>query len=300
MELILDGIKIQIADINYYVPENNITYLEIFLLEKADNDFRTVIKKKYDLIQVENNLEFKNMYFYSCSTMNNNIVLTFIDNEELSNELSITEIYQIHDSLKELISLLKNKEIPKTYNNFLQKLTEKNYDSIEVNKYGGYTMLNEDWINDFAIWLKDKKVLEIGAGVGALAAELQKRDIDIIPIDNRSWDRFGWNSQDYNFNWTEILIEDYFANASKYKDRDIIILSYPIQGEYSYNILQFIRQMNPNSKIIFIGPFRNDYVTDDFINSVEFIEDEAFQKISKKYKYWTGHDYMQSQLLLLK
>lgn len=299
MELILDGKILEVDRVNRYNVDNIAQNLEVVLPEDSE-DCRAFIKKKYDVIQFgENTLE--NMWFYSYSLKDNTYpTLSFISSETIGNELTVEEIYKIHDDSKYLINLLKEKQIPEKNNDYLQKLTRKTYDSVEINKYGGYTMLSADWIDELALWLKDKKVLEVGAGIGALSAELQKRKIDIIPIDNRSWDRFNWGEQEEIFNWTEVLIEDYFANASKYTDREIIILSYPVQGEYSYNALKFIRMMNPNSKIIFIGPFKNDYVTDDFIKEAELVNDETFNKIAEKYKYWTGHTYMQSQLLLLK
>lgn len=300
MELILDGKTVEVLEVYSFMLQENVRNLELVFLEEDGEIFKTSIQKKYNLIQLGED-KYEDMYFYCYASKDNELsVFSFVQDEEIGNELTVEEIFKMHSDSKVLINLLKEKKIPEKNNDLFQKVLRKTYDSIEINKFGGYTMLSEDWIDDFAQWIGDRSVLEIGAGIGALASELQKRNIDITPIDNRSWDRFNWKEKEDLFTWTEVLIEDYFAVASKYTDKEIIILSYPIQGEYSYNILRFIRMMNPNSLIVFIGPFNKDYTSEEFINEVVEIEDEQFSKIGEKYCYWTGHKYMKSEIKLLK
>lgn len=300
MELILDGKTIEVLEVYSFMLQENVRNLELVFLEEEGEIFKTSVQKKYDLIQLGED-KYEDMYFYCYASKDNELsVFSFVQDEKIGNELTIEEIFKMHSDSKVLINLLKEKKIPEKNNDLFQKVLRKTYDSIEINRFGGYTMLSEDWIDDFAQWIGNRSVLEIGAGIGALAFELQKRNIDITPIDNRSWDRFNWKEKEDLFTWTKVFIEDYFAVASKYVDKEIIILSYPVQGEYSYNILRFIRMMNPNSLIVFIGPFNKDYTSEEFINEVTEIEDEQFSKIAEKYCYWTGHKYMKSEIKLLK
>lgn len=300
MELILDGKTVEVLEVYSFMLQENVRNLELVFLEEEGEIFKTSVQKKYNLIQLGEE-KYEDMYFYCYASKDNELsVFSFVQDEEIGNELTVEEIFKMHSDSKVLINLLKEKKIPEKNNDLFQKVLRKTYDSIEINKFGGYTMLSEDWIDDFAQWIGDRSVLEIGAGIGALAFELQKRNVDITPIDNRSWDRFNWKEKEDLFTWTQVFIEDYFAVASKYTDKEIIILSYPVQGEYSYNILRFIRMMNPNSLIVFIGPFNKDYTSEEFINEVVEIEDEQFSKIGEKYCYWTGHKYMKSEIKLLK
>lgn len=300
MELILDGKTVEVLEVYSFMLQENVRNLELVFLEEEGEIFKTSVQKKYDLIQLGEE-KYEDMYFYCYASKDNELsVFSFVQDETIGNELTLEEIFKMHSDSKVLINLLKEKKIPEKNNDLLQKVLRKTYDSIEINKFGGYTMLSEDWIDDFAQWIGDKSVLEIGAGIGALSSELQKRNVDVTPIDNRSWDRFNWKEKEDLFTWTEVFIEDYFAVASKYTDKELIILSYPVQGEYSYNILRFIRMMNPNSLIVFIGPFNKDYTSEEFINEVVEVEDEQFSKVAEKYCYWTGHKYMKSEIKLLK
>lgn len=310
MELILDQKSIEV--IRYKISEdtknNKILNLKCYL--SLDFDYRSNITKNYyDIITIEGE-NYNNMFvktFYIDNDINgngnnkgNNIYcLEFTNSEDFKNGLSIEEIFSIHEILIDTIELLKNKQIPKTYNNELQKLKFKNQDTMRLNEYGGYTMLSKDWIDLFAEWISNRKVLEIGSGIGALAYELINRYITIESIDDRSWDRFNWK-ESREKKWIRSTEENYLDMANKYIDCQIIIMSYPIQGESAYNLYKKIKETNPDSLIVYIGPFRNDYVTDNFINSVEIVEDEQFQKVSDKYCYWFGQPYMESKMLLLK
>lgn len=293
MNLILDEVTIPI--ISYNKGENNNSIR--ICAELKEDKYKDIIKKHPSVITIEDE-KFYDMSFISYYETDNKSFFVFSNNENFKDTLTKEEIYEINDIIANIINLLNNREIPEKYNNFLQKLTYKTASSIEINKLCGYTMLSKDWIDDLANWLNNKKVLEIGAGTGALASQLLKRNIDIIAIDNRSWDRFNW--KDESTQWTKVLNEDYFEVYEKYLDRDIIILSYPIQGSYSYELLKLIREKNPSSLIIYIGPFKEDYVDKNFIENVNLIKDENFQKISDKYFYWIGQPYMSSKLLLLK
>lgn len=293
MNLILDEVTIPILSYNKGENNNSIK----ICAELNENKYKDIIIKHPSIITIEGE-NFYNMSLISYYERDNKSFFVFSNNKNIKDILTKEEIYEINDITSDIISLLNNKEIPDKYNNFLQKLTYKTANSIEINKLCGYTMLSKDWLDDLANWIDNKKVLEIGAGTGAFALQLLKRNIDIVPIDNRSWDRFNW--KDEINQWTDVLNEDYFEVYEKYLDRDIIILSYPVQGNYSYELLKLIREKNPSSLIIYIGPFKEDYIDKNFIENVTLIEDENFKKISDKYFYWIGQPYMSSKLLLLK
>ena len=294
-----DKNSIELEDVLKYNDNEDYLHLECILKNSNEVTF-DMLEKKYEELYIDNE-KYTDLIFYSYSTSEENKrILCFSNNYNwYDTELTVKDLFDIHNEIHTILDCLSKKHIPETNNTYLQRLTYKTIDSVRINKLAGYTMLSKDWINDFAKWIGDKKVLEIGAGIGALAKQLQNRGIDITPIDDRSWDRFGWEYSELL--WTEVLNEDYFTNAIKYKDCDLIILSYPIQGEFAAMVLELMRVFNPNCRMVFIGPFREDYADQRFIEVANVIkDDEDFNLISDKYMYWIGQPYMKSQLLYIK
>ena len=299
MELILDDKKFEL--IRYKISEDSkidgILTLRCYLSLEF-NYRKNITKNKYDVIILDNK-EYNNFFVKTISCNEEGYCLELTNSLKDQEILSIEEIFNIHEILNNVIDLVKNKQIPENYNYELQKLKSKNQDTVRLNEYGGYTMLSKEWLDLFAKWINNRKVLEIGAGIGALSYELINRYITIESIDDRSWDRFSWK-ESREKRWLNCKQENYLDVAEKYSDCEIFIMSYPVQGETSYNIYKKIKEINPESLIVFIGPFRNDYVSKDFIDKVEIVQDEQFQNISNKYCYWFGQPYMESKMLLLK
>lgn len=298
MELILDNKSIEIIGYTYYYR-----YKKLFLeCEINLLNFKDIIEDTFFKQVKLDEKEYNNLYLYEFSNNpneNSNKIISFTEDEKY--KISKEDLFNIHDKLNEIIELSKAKKIIDSYSDYeiLQKLTFKNHDTDKINAVAGYTMLSKEWIDLFSEFLKDKKVLEIGGGVGALCYELENRGIDIVSIDNRSWDYYNWKEKEESWS-NNILNEDYFQVSNSYKDYDYIILAYPIQGELSYNILKQMRDLNSSTKMIYIGPYNNSYLNDDFIEKCNIIDTENnFNEISSLYKYWIGYPYMNSKMLLI-
>lgn len=69
----------------------------------------------------------------------------------------------------------------------------------------GFSLLSQGLINELAQQLKEQHVVEVGAGTGFLASCLQKKGINIIPVDYKNI-----SENEYNFktSFTDITVSD--------------------------------------------------------------------------------------------
>ncbi len=123
---------------------------------------------------------------------------------------------------------------------FLQML-RKDY----IEKFG-FFLVSEDFLSVTTNFLKNKKVLEVGAGSGFLSHCFQKNGIDITPIDLKV------NNNSYGFEqkYTNIFEEE----ASKHlrnNNYDVVIMSWPnYKTNFAYNVLS---NMSKGQNLIYIG-----------------------------------------------
>lgn len=198
-------------------------------------------------------------------------------------------------NVENIVQQFRNHEIPVRYDNDIMEDNFSNYFlRQEIIKYQGFALLTQEWINDFAEWIADKKCLEIMCGCGALSKILKDKNIDIIATDNFSWDasEANWNiNKNY---WTEIEDIDCIEAIEKYKDRDVIIMSWAYMDDTAYRCLLKMREVNPNMVMVVIGESYGGCTADDnFFESITEIEDENIYNIDRKIPRWDGiHDHM--------
>lgn len=190
----------------------------------------------------------------------------------------------------EIYKKLENKIIPYEYNKELLSCYEYRGKIISQQ---GFTILTQEWINEFSKWIGDRKCLEIMSGCGALSKALKDKDIDVIATDNFSWDgQDNWNNT--NNYWTNIENIDAIEAIEKYKNRDIIIMSWAYMDDTAYRCLLKMREVNSNMVMIVIGEGWGGCTADDnFFEVIEEIDNEEVQRIDSKIPRWIGtHDHM--------
>ncbi|NFH01590.1 hypothetical protein FC831_15205 [Clostridium botulinum] len=201
--------------------------------------------------------------------------------QELKATITFDEVYKNLNNL--IIPYKYNKELL-SYYEYRRKIISQQ----------GFTILTQEWINEFAKWIDNRKCLEIMSGCGSLSKVLKDRDVDIIATDN-----FTWSSDTYNWNhnknyWTDIENIDCIEAIEKYKDRDVIIMSWAYMDDTAYRCLLKMREVNPDMVMIVIGEdWGGCTANDDFFEAIEDISNEEIQKIDSKIPRWVGtNDHM--------
>lgn len=128
---------------------------------------------------------------------------------------------------------------------------------IVIQEYG-YPLLNNKFLNDFATILKNDKVLDVGAGSGFLAKQLNARGINITAIDKyQSNNNYGFTTPYFK------IYEDDGVNHLKNSGimYDTIILSWPpYDTDMAYKILE---ALVPGQRLIYIGEGQGGCTADE-------------------------------------
>ena len=192
--------------------------------------------------------------------------------------------------MEHILKQLENKEIPESYPKEIShfdammmftknpNLTRNHFISIS-----SFALISKDWIKELTPLLRNKKCLEIMAGSGMLAKALFDEGIDIIATDSKEWQ--------YNDVWFDIESLDAISAIKKYgKDMDYIICSWiPYASNIGTQVIQLMRNINPNLKMIYIGEPAGGCCADySFYDIVEYIENDYIENANKKFKRWSG------------
>jgi hypothetical protein len=115
----------------------------------------------------------------------------------------------------------------------------------ECNKRGLWPMVDKEFYQEVAEYIKGKSVLEVMAGAGFHGKGLSEQGIEIICTDDFSWDT----------THTEMTLVypvfniDAISAINQYKDADILLISWPPYGDET--IIKVCS--NWNKPIIYIG-----------------------------------------------
>lgn len=152
-----------------------------------------------------------------------------------------------------------------------------------MQELGMYALVTNDWVKELAKFLEDKKVLEVMCGRGWLSKALKDNGIEIISTD----------AYKSHLNWTTELeplvdIENLTAvkSVKKYhEDVDYIIMSWaPYDKPVAYNVIQKLKELNSNAKVIFIGEGAGGCTADfDFYDSIDVVQDDKFRVVEDAY-----------------
>ncbi len=196
--------------------------------------------------------------------------------------------------MEEIIKLLTEHKIPNKYPDKKKDV----FENLRLYSYSyrdkiiglqGFALLTNEWINEFAKWINGRKCLEIMSGCGALSKVLQDRDVDIIPTDNFSWDAYNSNWNVTKNYWTQIENIDAIEALEKYKDRDIVIMSWPYVDDTAYKCLLKMREVNPNMVMVAICEgIGGCTASEEFFDSAKYIEDIDIRNINRVFPSWIG------------
>lgn len=196
------------------------------------------------------------------------------------------------NEVKETLELLKEHKIPNKYSKQLFDNFVSIYIREEFIRLQGFTLLTHEWIDKLVKWIGTRKCIEVMAGSGSLSKILRDKNIDIIATDTFTWtSSFGsWNS--INNYWTSIEKIDCVDAIEKYKDRDLVIMSWPpYQEDSAYKCLLQMRKVNPNMQMIVIGEGSGGCTADD---AFLILLKKFMMKISITYQeyFLDGLEYM--------
>ena len=197
-----------------------------------------------------------------------------------------------------ILNQLQNKEIPESYPKEIGSLGtmmafSKNEKIFRENfiLVSSYPLISKDWIRELIPLLKNKRCLEIMAGSGMLSKALSEEGIDIIATDSKEWD--------IDDSWFDVEKLDAIEAINKYgKDIDYVICSWiPYQSTIGTKVIETMRQVNPNLKMIYIGELGGCCAEETFCYTVELLENEFISEANQKFKRWAG---LRDKIYLLK
>ena len=124
------------------------------------------------------------------------------------------------------------------------------------------------------------KVIEVMIGCGALAKTLIDNGIDIVPTDNMSC------QSEWQQVWCDIEKMDCLDAIQKYKDRDLLIMSWsPLDSDSDYKCLLKIREVNSNMQLLVIGEFKGCTGSNRFwSNTAKYLMTNKIEMINSNYK----------------
>lgn len=155
-------------------------------------------------------------------------------------------IKEIIEDTLQIVESLQNKKIPDKYPEIILKSFAIRSIIIELQ---GFCIVDKQWTKKLSAWIGNRKCLEIMAGKGTISKALQDNGVNIIATDDYSW------KGSFNFDnlFTDVEKIDCLSAIEKYKDRDIIIMSWAYMDDTSYWVVQKLKTINPNAILISIG-----------------------------------------------
>lgn len=112
----------------------------------------------------------------------------------------------------------------------------------------GFSLMNQLLIDELTLCLKDKKVVELGAGTGWISHLLQNKNIDVQPIDLYDIDKNNYNFFKSHTDILNVSAQDYL---SKNKNYDTILMIWPnYSSDFAAQSLDLIPQ---GKQLIYIG-----------------------------------------------
>lgn len=168
--------------------------------------------------------------------------------------------------LKMKIEGLKKGEIPDTFPDLEAELSifsARNDYTYEDRVYSyqardeytsrcGFAIISKEWIQPLAKFIGKDKCLEIMGGSGLLSKALKDEGVNVICTDNLSWEN---SKTEWKNHFTEIENLDCVEAIEKYgKNVKYIIMSWaPYQGKESVLAYRKMKEVNPDSVMIYIG-----------------------------------------------
>jgi len=183
---------------------------------------------------------------------------------------------------------LRSSFINRDYNeNFMESFNLMRLRQPHFAKFG-FTLLNEHMLNVLAREFKNDKIIDVGAGNGWISHNLQKKGVNIIPVDTHTTDnRYGFEIQHTDI--INMKAEDYIIKNSY----DTILMSWPDLGsEFAATILDL---MPKGKTLIYVGEGEGGCTGNDrFFELLEAkctLDEAKTERLQKHSQRWAGvHD----------
>ncbi|UOE58048.1 hypothetical protein [Cytobacillus oceanisediminis] len=190
----------------------------------------------------------------------------------------------------DFMDMLRSGQSPMTDESFEEQMLghSKEYRLKEAyNMAGMYAFVSWRWVEPFAEWIGNRKVLEVMAGRGWLTYALRQKGIDIAATDN-----FSWKAREWVETLTQVDEADAIESIDIFKEEmDILIIAWPYMDNTAYQVMKRLNEVRPDVPIVYIGEMGGCTADDDFWGSFEIIHDEKFEKAASLYQSWFGiHD----------
>lgn len=153
----------------------------------------------------------------------------------------------------------------------------------------GFVLLNDNLLNTASKFLKDKSVCEIGAGTGWLSYQLQRKGVDITPIDYKP-------GKDSEFGFKKLHTDILMSNGIDYLENnfpDVVILSWPdYDTSFASDILNVLQK---GQTLIYIGEHEGGCTGDDaffeLLNKKTELNETITNALQQDSLCWNGvHD----------
>lgn len=213
----------------------------------------------------------------------------------MNNDIPFNQEKYLNEML-EIRHGLKNHKIPYRYPDAVSKLiisrTLIELKHLEITRdtliqLTGYSLVSKSWLEPLADWIGNRKCLEIMAGNGILSYGLRDYGIDVVTTDDGSWEQFDIKV----LQWCDIGKFDCCDAIKRYRERDIILCSWPPMNDSLFKALQTMRSVNPDMIMIYIGEPNGCTADYQFENTAEYLFDSTILEINKLYQSWGGlHD----------
>lgn len=149
-----------------------------------------------------------------------------------------------------------------------------------VRRSSGYCLLSNNWIKPLANFIGNRHCLEVMSGNGSLTYALRAAGAKIIPTDNRSW---LIANPDESSPWVNDIEDlDAVEAVARYGSSvDFIIMSWPPYDQPTASlVLEKMREVNSNCKLIYIGESQYGCTADDrFFEIAKFEPNEVIDSL---------------------
>jgi hypothetical protein len=204
---------------------------------------------------------------------------------------------------KVIDEIVETKEVPDYFEK--SSLSLFNEDSMRLrDKYTSkvsWCIVNNNWLDELAKILKGHKCLEIYGGLGLISYQLQKRDIDIMCTDIKSF-----FAMDFDKTYTDVhymssvdAVESYEKNTLDY----VVASWIPYKDPYCTRVSTILAERQPKCKIVYIGEWQGGCTASDrffnYIDDISYTKENkrSISSISKCFQSW---DWIHDDVYLLK
>jgi hypothetical protein len=147
---------------------------------------------------------------------------------------------------------------------------------------GMYAFVSWNWVEPFAEWIGNRRVLDVMAGRGWLTYALRQKGINVVATDDFSW---GHPSSAL----TDVLVMDALQAVESFgASTDLLIISWPPMDNVAAKIIKRLYEINPDCLVLYIGESGGGCTADQaFEDTFGLILDEAFsEKVASRYETW--------------